>query len=129
MNVERRPRGGEDGALTAPGGEVTHHDTARPHSPVVDTRTGLVMTPHDCEDRVWQANLDGFAEGLRVGAWGGYRQGWDERGHAEREAAEAEWQHMREIVLGTAREMGVRQRRGGDPHAVVNERARRGWTP
>lgn len=87
------------------------------------------MTAHDVEDRLQSAHMDGYREGLRIGAWDGYRQGWDERGHAEREAAEAEWQHMREVVLGTAREMGVRQRRGEQPGAVARERQRRGWCP
>ncbi len=87
------------------------------------------MTPHDCEDRVWRANLAGYAEGLRVGEWDGYSRGWQEGKAAAEAAEEAEWAACREKVRGLASDLNVRQRRGGDPHAVVTERARRGWTP
>ena len=77
------------------------------------------------DDCLWSVYMRGWAEGLRCGYTDGYQAG------AADEAADeaAEWARHRERVDAAARDVGLRERRGGDPHAVASERARRGWTP
>ena len=87
--------------------------------------SGYSPTDVACDDRLWDLYMRGYTDGIALGYDDGYAAGVRD----EASAYVAEWRRLREDMDRRASDVGLRQRRGGDPHAVASERARRGWTP
>ena len=108
------PPAGDRGAMTQQaGGQFVNLDST-------PTSTDIAVS-----DALWSVFMRGWSEGLRCGWDDGYAAGVRD----EAAAYVAEWAALREDMDRRAGDHRLRERRGGDPHAVASERARRGWTP